>query len=291
MRSNPRIVYGVHSLTPYDRVTGLPYGTLEIIGGAGLSLTGELAELNGGSSRFPVAVEDTTISAELAIKPKEYPDFLFELFLGKSPVSSSAESGGSVTAIANKFGATVVAATGILSVGIKSGGEADVKFNKYIVKAVSPTTVDVYAMSSVDFGQGTVKTHEDDLLKINATPLTITMSAAVEVVGFGIELTGGGGTIAMVADDTAEFTAKPINAGSMDVIVGGNSDVFPEFGAIAMAQKSGSGALFELDIFRVKAIGLPFGLEEKAFSEAEITAKAFYDSAKGGVFSVRSIDI
>ena len=47
--------------------------------------------------------------------------------------------------------------------------------------------------------------------------------------------------------------------------------------------------MLELDIFRLKAAGLPFNLEEKAFSEPEITATAFFDSAQGGVFKVRHV--
>ena len=33
-RSNPRIFFGVHSFTPYNRTTGLPYGTVEVLKGS-----------------------------------------------------------------------------------------------------------------------------------------------------------------------------------------------------------------------------------------------------------------
>ena len=288
-KSQPRIIYGVHSATPYDRATGLPYGTMEVLAGSSFSLTGELTQLNGGSQRFPVAVEDGTISAELSLKPKEYPDFLFELFLGKAPTKNSSEASGNASTILNKNGTSVVAATGIATVSVKVGSESDAKFGKYIVKAVSATTVDVYAITSVDFGRGTAAVFRDDALKITSSPLTITTSSAVTVPNFGIELNGGAGTIAMVVGDTAEYDVRSINAGSIEVVVGGSSDVFPEFGVIAISQKRGNGGMFELDIFRVKAIGLPFNLEEKAFSEAEVTANAFYDSVKNGVFKAVSI--
>ena len=288
--SDPRVVFGVDVFTPYNRTTGLPFGTIRVLGTSSLSLSGELVKLNGGSNRYPFAIEDGLITAELSLTVRELPDFLFELFLGKAPTANSSESAGSVTAIANKKGTSVVAATGIASVGVKSGSEADAKFSKYVVKAVSATTVDVFALSGTDFARGADKSFENDALKITASPLTITQSSAVEVPGFGIELTGDSGVIAMVADDTAEFTVRPINDQSIDVTFGAETDIFPEFGALIVAQKRGNGEMFEIDLFRVKGIGLPLGFEEKSWNESEITAEAFFDSAKGGVASIRHIN-
>ena len=288
--SNPRIVYGVHSFTPYDRKSGLPKGTVLTIGDSTFSLEGELVQLNGGSAKFPFAVEESTITAELTVAPKSYPDFLFELFLGKAPTANAAEALGSVTSLTNKNGTSLQdATTGVASVGVTTGSEDDLKFTRYVVKAVTATTVDVFALSNIDFARGTDKEFEDDLLKITASPLTIATSATVVVPGFGVELIGGSGAIAMTADDTAMFSVRPKNDESMEVTIGGSSDVFPEFGAIVMAQQRGNGEMLELDIFRLKAAGLPFNLAEKAFSEPEITATAFFDSAQGGVFTTRHV--
>lgn len=288
--SDPRAIFGVHSFSPYNRSTGEFYGEARVLASSSLSLSGELIKLNGGSNRYPWAIEDGLITAELALTVRELPDFFFELFLGKAPTANSAEANGSVTTLTNVNGTSVVnASTGIASVGVKSGSEADVKFAKYIVKAVSSTTVDVYASSDADFARGTDDEFEDDLLKITASPLTITTSTAVEVPGHGVELTGGSGTIGFTSDDTAEFYARPQNTKSMDVDIGATTDVFPEFGAIVVAQKRGNQELFEIELFRCKAIGLPLGFEEKAWGESEVTAEAFYDSAKNKVFSVRHV--
>lgn len=288
--SDPRIVYGLHSFSPYSRSTGEFFGTAKVVGDSSLSLAGELVSLNGGSFKFPWAIEDGNISAEMSLKFKQYEDFLFEVFLGKAPTANSAESGGSVTTLANKNGTSVVdSSTGIASVGVKSGSEADVKFAAFIVKAVSATTVDVFASTDVDFARGTDKEFENDLLKITASALTITTSTAVEVPGFGVELTGGSGTIGMTSDDTATFESRPINDKSMDVRIGGTTDVFPEFGAYVYSQKRGNGEILEIDVFRAKAIGLPIGFAEKAFAEPEVTAQAFYDSTLNGVFDVRHV--
>jgi len=285
---DPRIIFGVHSLTPYDYKTGLPYGFLQVLGSSTFALNGEVLELNGGSAKYPWAVEEGNITAELKLKTKEYPDFLMELFLGKKP-TVSVDAGGAVSTIVNKKGTSVVHADGIASVGIKTGAEADLKFTKYIVKVVSATTVDIYAVSNVDFSSGAEAKYQDELLKINATPLAIVGGAATEVPNFGIEITGGTGTVGMTVGDTGTFEVKSQNASSMEVLVGGTSDVFPTFGAVVMAQKRGNGEMVELDIFKLKAVGLPFTFDEKAFSEAEITAKASYDASQGGVFKIRHI--
>lgn len=288
--SNPRSIFGVHSAAPYNISTKEYYGILKVLGSSSLNFSGELVPLNGGSSKFPFHVEDGLITAELNLVFREYPDFVFELFLGKAVTSNAAETSGSVTTITDVFGGSVVGSTGIASVGLKSGSSADVKFGKYIVKAASSTTVDVYSASDIDFARGTDLTFQNDLLKITASALSITTGGVVEIPGTGLELTGGAGTIGMTTGHTAEFSSRPINSGSVDVTIGGGSDTFPEFGAIVVAKQRGNGQMIEFDLFRCKGVGLPIGMEENTWSEASVTAQCFQDSTRGGVFSMRFAD-
>lgn len=287
--STPRAIFGVHEFTPYSRVTGLPFGTARVLGSSSLALSGELIKLNGGSNKYAWDVQDGLITAELSILMREIPDFATELFLGKQLTSNAAETGGSVTTIANQNGISVVATTGLASVGVLSGSEDDVKFSKYVVRAVSATTVDVYALTDLDFARGVDKVFEDDTLKITASALTIITATPVTIPDFGLELTGDSGTIALVTGDTATFSARPINTASIDVSIGATNDIFPEFGAIVVAEKQGTGRMFEIDLKRVKAIGLPLGFDEKAFSESEVTAEAFYDSVLNKVMDIREV--
>lgn len=292
--SNPRIFFGVHSFTAYDRDSGLPYGTALVVGQSGFSLSGELASLTGGSNKYPWAVEETNITAELSVTFKQYENWMMNLFLGKNPTAGTPSTTGTISALTDKKGTVVNGTTGIASVGIKSGSESDLKFSKYVVKVVDATadTVHVYAKSNIDFARGTDKDFEDDLLRITESPLTITSGVAVEVPGFGVELTGGSAVdldALSSNDDTAEFDVLPPDRSSISATFGGSADIFPEFGAIVVGQQRGNGEMVELDIFRLKAVGLPMGFAEKAFSEAEITAQAFYDASKNGVFSMRHV--
>jgi len=92
-----------------------------------------------------------------------------------------------------------------------------------------------------------------------------------------------------VSGDTAYFQSRPINSASTDVTVGASGDVNPEFGLILVAEKIGSGEMIEIDVFRCKGVGLPFGFAEKAFSEPKLTIKAFQDTTRNGVFSYRRV--
>lgn len=283
----PRTIFGIHSVTPYHRNTGIPYGIIRVLAGATIALAGEIVPLTGGSSPYPWDAQDGAITPEMSFKPKEIPNFLIKLFLGKDPTEVLADPG-NTSALTNVLNTSVQdGVTGIASVGVKTGSEADVKFGKYIVKAVSPTTVDVFGLSNVDFLRGVDRQYVDDTLKITTTPLTITMGAAVEVPDFGIELTGGSGTIAMVANDTAKFEANPPSIEQTDVLIGEVGACAPEFGAFVAAQKQSDGSMWLIDCFRVKAFGFPFGMEEKAYNEAEITASLLFDSAENGVFKAR----
>lgn len=80
-----RILYGVHSITPFSRgntalAKGLPYGILKVIGSGSLSLSSDIEQLFAGSNKFAWAAESKPVSAELAAKVKAYPGFLLNCF-------------------------------------------------------------------------------------------------------------------------------------------------------------------------------------------------------------------
>lgn len=291
--SQPRSIFGIHSVAPYSRTDGTSYGILKVLEDSSLQLQGKLVSLMGGSSKYPWAVEEGEINAQVSLKVSEYPDFLFTLFLGQSPTSSGVSATGSVSALVNKQGTSLMnATTGIASIAITaSTGAANLKFGKYVVKVVSATTVDVYISSDADFARGSsALSYQDDTLKITATALTITTTGGITVIpNTGLQFVGGSGTIGMTTGDTATFSVLPPSTKSMTVNVGAVASVFPEFGMIAMAKKKGTGELFELDIYRCKGQGLPIGMAMNAFGKTDIKIDAFYDSAQDGVFGIRNL--
>jgi hypothetical protein len=288
--SQPRTLFGVHSLTPYNRQTMIPYGEAQVLQGSTFALEGGLIELKGGSSRFSWAVEDGDIDATLSFTVSEYPNWLFELFGGKAPTQGTAETAGNVSAITDKFGTSVVAATGIASVSvIPTTGAANLKMGKYVVQATASDAFKVYCLSDADFGRGTDGSFLDDSLAIFSQTGAAT-GQTYDIAAFGLRITMGASATSMAGGDTASFEVRPINAFNRYVKIGGIADSFPEFGCVIYAQKSGSGALFEIDAFKMKAIGINLGAERKAFGQSEYSAKAAYDSVKNGICEIREVE-
>jgi len=292
----PRLLYGIDTIVPYRRSDGLPYGSLRVLGGFTGGIAGDLNMLHGGSAKWPWAVEGGKLTGELSMTVKEFHNMNWELFMGKAPTDTAAESAGSVTTLTDKKGTVVDGTTGVASVGLKSGSSADLKFAQYVVKTVSSTTVDVFIRSTIDRGRGTDLTIVDDDLKITASALTVPgTSGVVEIPNTGLELIGGSGTVDLVAlgaaGDTATFSSRPPNSKSMDVTIGSTTDTFPAFGCLAYGKQlsEAGGEMVELDFFNVRGIGWPITLAEDAWAEAEIKMQAFYDATLDAVYSVRHV--
>lgn len=286
--SAKRHIYGIHSITPYNPISFERYGTLETLGAGSFSITQAINVLRGGSLRVPWAAELGDQEASLTLTMREYPDFIFELFMGKAPTAVAASATGSISALANKKGTSVMSATnGISDVAITSGKNADLKAGLYVIKTTGSQAFDVYGTSNVDFSRGENVEFVDDTLKLTATPLSVA-AGTVSMDDFGLDFTAVG-VPNFTVGDTAYFRVKPINDGSSSVIIGGIADIAPEFGAILVAQKRGDASLCEIDVFKCRGGGMNIGANEKAFAETPITATAFYDTVRGGVAEITNI--
>ena len=288
--SNPRAVYGVHSVAPYSRSTGEFYGIMKVLDGSSISLSAEQVDLYGGSNKYPWASEDGNVSAEMSLKVSQLEDFMFELFLGKAPTATTSETSGNVTTAANKYGSSIIAATGLASVSVLSASKANLKFGRYVLKATGSTDLAVYVSTDIDFGRGTSESYDSDLLLV-ATVTGVSTGANSDIASLGLRLTGGASATAFVSGDTATFEVRPVNSKTSVVNIGAAADVFPEFGAVLMAQKRSSDELFEIDAYRCKGAGMPINFETKAWNKPEIKAKLLYDSSKDGLFYMRSVVI
>lgn len=289
--SNDRIIYGIHSLCPYSRTDYTPYGILKVLGGGSLSLSSEFEDLFGGSNKFAWASEPKTISSEFTATVKSMPDFLFELYLGATVATTAASATGTVGAIANKKGTSVVdATTGIASVAATGSDEGDLKSGIYVVIATSASDVNLYCLTDIDFASGTDVEYQDDDLTLLATDITIPDSGAtVEAGDFGLEFTGGSGTVAMTIGDTAFFSVAKAHGGISEITIGKSTTTFPEHGLVLLSQKRSDGSLFEIEVYKALAAGFPISLEETVFAIPELTIKLLYDSAQNAVAKIRAI--
>lgn len=286
-QSEPRQIFGVHSLTPYRLANKAPYGYFKVLEDSTLSLSTELVDNNGGSNPFPWATEAGKSSGELSLKFNELPDFAFELFFGKAATSNAGEANGNVSTLTNVKGSPV-ASVGLASVAALSGSEANLKFGKYLVVVASATTIDIYGYTDVDASRGSSYPFQNDLLKLTPSALTITTGGNTDVTALGLRFVGGAGTIGMTTGDTAEFEVRPQNSASMTVVIGESGVTAPEFGAIILAQKRSSGEMVEVDAYRCRAPGIPLGFAEKAWAKNEAKAKLLYSTTRNGVARVRT---
>jgi len=288
-----RINYGIHSICPFKISNGLPYGILKVLGGGTLTMTSEFEELFGGSNKNAWAVEAKTISSEWTATVKSMPDFMFELFLGATVETIAASPTGTVGDFKNVLNATVFdAATGIASVQAKAGSTVDLKDGLYVIRAVSPTTVDIYALTDLEFkklGAANDLSYINEELKINAAPLTIvTLGVATEIVGLGVEMLGGSGAIGMTVDDTARFSVSSAHGGVSNIKLGSASTIFPEHRQLCLGQKRSNGDTFELELYKVVGSGMPIPFEEQTFAIPELAMKLVYDSCEDGVGMIRA---
>jgi hypothetical protein len=290
MVTQPRNLFGIHSILFYRRSDRTPYGPpLKVLASGGVDLPADFEDLTGGSEKFVLASEPKTITPEMKVTTKDYADYLYQLFMGATVTKNAAEASGNVSALANYKGTSVQGAVGIASIAALTGSEANLKFGRYVIKAISPTTVNILVSSDIDFRRGTDVSYENDDLEVLAADVTITAATPVNVASLGLELTGGAGPIAMVVGDTAQFEVRPINAGSSVIDIGDVGTEFPEFGAIIYAQKRGSGEMFEIECYRCIGAGLPMNFEEKVFAQAELTIKVLKDFALDRVMRIRAI--
>lgn len=287
--SQPKTIFGIHTMTPYNRETLVPYGVARVLQGSTLTLEGETVELFGGSNKFAWAIEDGDFTtAEIAFTMSEYPNWLFTLFGGKAPTVNAAEASGNISAITDKKGDSVVAATGLLA-SVTTTTAANLKTGSYVIQATATNAFAVYAMSDVDFGRGAALDFLDDSLKIAEFTGVAGLGSTHAIVELGITLTTGASATAFVVGDSATFEIRAVNTESREVVIGGIADVFPEFGAFLYAQKSGSGQVFEIEAFKCKALGLGLGAERKTFGQNDYSAKMTYDSSRNGILKIREV--
>jgi hypothetical protein len=286
--SNPRILYGIHSISPYSRTDGLPYGILKVIGSANLALNSDLEQLFAGSNKFAWAAENKSVSTELTAKVKAYPGFLFSLFLGATVTDTGVDTAGTVSTLTNKYGSSMLAATGLASVAVLTASKANLKFGKYVIKATGTAAFSIYLLSDIDITRGTDGVYTDDTLVV-ATVSGVATGANSDVADLGLRFTGGASATAFVTGDTATFEVLPPSTKSSAIVVGKSTDTFPAFGALLLAQKRATGEMFEIDAHYCVGGGLPINLEENAFSQPELKMTCLYDSTLDRVFSIRHI--
>lgn len=282
-------IFGIHSVTVYNRTTGKPKAIYKVLGGAGFEPSPEFEKLMGGSNPYPWATEFKEFGTSANFVAREVDGSTLADFIGGEYTEKVASATGEVTSVANKNGTSVVdATTGIASVTAISGSETDLKMGQYVLEATGADTVKLYCLTDESFRkQGTKKEMVDDKLGVVIESITVPdAGGTVDVTGFGLTITGGSGTVAFTTGDTAYFYVYPPYDEAWTVEFGQEGVAFQDVG-ILMRGANGSGQTFEVDLFKCKVAGYPINFNEKGFSESEITVEPQYCTEQGAVGNIR----
>jgi hypothetical protein len=283
MLSNPKGIYGVHSVVFYDRKTGLPITCARVIKDFNMEFKGEIEDLMGGSNLYAWDGEIKSLSSDVSFTAAEYSPILMRELLGGSLTAYSTENDGAIAGLANVKGNI----TSSIDVVATSGETADLKTGKYIILATATNKVKVYATLDADFKQGADTNYLDDSLAIT-DELMITASESTEVDKYGFSIVGKT-TVNMTPGDTAEFYVRKVNTGGFELLFGEATTTFSEFGLIACSPRMSDGTITYIELYKCKGAGMPISFKEKVWSEFQCTLKAYYDSERGAVGRFRRI--
>lgn len=291
--------YSISSMTFIDRETGLPVGeTIQSFTSATFNRNVAIVEQKGGVGNETQCAKAGEVTHELTVAFGDRPSSeIIELLTGAKVTKRAAETSGAVTTLVNKKGTTIAnATTGIASVGIISGKETDLKYTTYVVKAVSATTVNIYAYSNNDFNRGTASTFITPSAKTIAEGVTIATGTALQLESptitngaFGVELTGGSGTIAMTIGDTATFEVRPPNSTSEEWVLGELGSKLKYFELECTGYLCNSDAVQRLRIYKVIGGSFNHSMTVDEFTNQELTLTVVRDNDKNATFTADSV--
>jgi hypothetical protein len=269
--------FGVHSMMLHDISNGFrPYQNsfIKILNNFNINSTTEMISLNGGSRKDAWAAEDGLRTNEISLSVSQFEPAMFQQFAGAVMTQISASATGSiVNALINTKGTSMVdATTGFASVGVKSSDEADLKTGNYFVVATGAATFNLYIDTDLQFNRGTDVNFQDQTYKLLASDLTLPGSdGTVDASDYGLEFTGGSGTIALTEGDVAMFTVSPPHSGINKYSVGEIGEGSNYVGVTCWSEVQSDGSVDGIILPKVKFSGLPLNFTAKEFATADIT--------------------
>lgn len=272
--------YGAKYAIPYNIATGVPCGVFRVLQEVNFERKVEFNDLNGGDSMGAWDSEMGQPENSISMTLKEYPNFAFSLLEDATVTENAAEASGYVGTASNKTGTSIVAATGITAAPVvKSAKKANLPAGRVVLKATAATKLKVYVVG-LPKGDGTFILDDASVV----AEITVSTGATVDIDNIGITLTGGASATAFTIGDTAIFDVRPVNNGSSIVTVGSTNSSADEFGLMLVFPQKSDGQLYYIDIFRVKAFGMPFKSVTRDWSDFQLSGKVIYDSTNDGLY-------
>ena len=280
---SPKIFrFGVKAIIPYDRATYKPLGFAEVVSSGGLELSGEMVTLQGGSNRYSYDAAHGFIEPAMNVTMKEFPSWVYNLMLGATPSTVDVSENGMIRNIENRKGKSLQKDSAITGVSVLATKNADLKFGRYTVEAVTASTIAVYVNSDVDAGEGGTRlTVHNDFLKIHDDDFDLADNTDIDIPSIGVRLEVAATVSGVTAGDTFTFEVLPKANYAREVTIGRNTDLFPVFGMYAVSENIRGSSLCLIDCFKCKANGLPQAFNEKSWAESELSIMPLIDGNRG----------
>lgn len=280
--------FGVKALIFYRPETLKPVGVFRVISSVELAREIEKLPLTGGHRNGAWAVEAGEPTNTLTATLREFPDFAFtELDNATKTETLGEDVTGFVGAITNKVGVSISnATTGIASVSVTSGGEAKVPLGKIVLVATAVANeVDVYLLGDVASGTLPVV---NELTLLASGVIIPDLGGTVDIADYGITLTGGSGTVALVEDDTAFFESRPANSKTTQILLEDESQL-KNLGVILVYPKNSAKQQRIIDFPKVSVGGIPFAGNTREFAEFEFTGTPLLDDTNNQLYTKTEI--
>ena len=277
MTENVNPLFGAKAMIAYNRCTLEPLGIFRAISTMEYTREQEQVTLEAGHRNGPFAVEAGAVTNSITATVMEFPDFYYTKLDNATKAETLGEDAtGFVGAIANKKGVSIVnATTGIASVSIIAASEDKVPFSKAIVVVGTAVAneVDIYLLGDVTSGGIPVV---DELTLIASAVVIPDTGGTVDLADYGITITSGSGSIALVEGDSAFFESRPANIKTTKITMQDNSDI-KNVGLLFVWPKNSDGKQTIVDFPKVAVAGSSFNGATRAFAETEITGTPLID--------------
>lgn len=280
--------FGVKAAIFYNRDTFIPVGIFRVISSIELAREIEKLELTGGHNNGPYAVEAGQPVNTLTGTLMEFPNFAFtELDNATATIITGEDTSGNVTTITNKVGTSIAdATTGIASVAAISGSEGKLPLGKIIVVGTSVASeVDVYLLGDTASGSIPVV---DELSLLAAGVVVPGTGGTIQLADYGIEITGGSGSVAFTENDTAYFDTRPANTKTTVIAMKDQADI-KNLGMILVYPKNSQKEQEIVDFPCVAVGGTPFAANTREYAEFEFTGTPLYDKDRDSLYTITKI--
>lgn len=291
MLKQPTGYYGLYSIMLLDYTTHEPLRLFKKVAELTIPFEADAEDYIGGGDKLAEESEIKTYKPDMTLQLKQFDREMYAYLSSAVVTIGAAEPSGYCSAQAtppiavssvgtsNTISSTV---TGIATIAVSNVN--DLKTGKYIIKAVSATTIYFMPTSDFEFGgaftSGTKVSFATNalgtdilnrpLMVTGNTPYTFSVSNGAQTVltGFGLTITGGS-AVAMTPGDTAEIEVRAANIENDQIILGQAAAMIPKrYAMLATMDSKTTGEVIYVFAPKVMPLGFNVPLKQKAWADA-----------------------